>query len=243
MGRELQKKKNRSSIPKKRQKPKSKKKILHNPIIAANWTQGATLRQNYKRLGLASKLNSSTGGKQKTALNVDSEGEDQDMADDTFAIKPTLQPADIEPQTVRIIRDQETGAIISVFDDEDKPNPLNDPLNDLEETPMMKFNSLGFVPKRRDGAKETDVTRQLEEYALSGIERAKRGQSKGEEEWVQNLINKYGDDYKGMFWDKKLNPMQQSVGDLKKRVKKYQERQAREAEKAARQAANEAATV
>jgi hypothetical protein len=37
MGRELQKKKNRSSIPKKRQNPKSKKKILHNPIIAANW--------------------------------------------------------------------------------------------------------------------------------------------------------------------------------------------------------------
>jgi hypothetical protein len=37
MGRELQKKKNRSSIPKKRQNPKSKKKILQNPIIAANW--------------------------------------------------------------------------------------------------------------------------------------------------------------------------------------------------------------
>lgn len=37
MGRELQKKKNRSSIPKKRQAAKSKKKILANPIIAANW--------------------------------------------------------------------------------------------------------------------------------------------------------------------------------------------------------------
>lgn len=37
MGRELQKKKNRSSLPKKRQNPKSKKKILANPIIAANW--------------------------------------------------------------------------------------------------------------------------------------------------------------------------------------------------------------
>lgn len=37
MGRELQKKKNKSSIPKRRHKPKSKKKILANPIIAANW--------------------------------------------------------------------------------------------------------------------------------------------------------------------------------------------------------------
>jgi hypothetical protein len=38
MGRELQKKKNRSSIAKVRQKPKSKKvNPLGNPIIAANW--------------------------------------------------------------------------------------------------------------------------------------------------------------------------------------------------------------
>jgi hypothetical protein len=38
MGRELQKKKKRSSIPKVRQKPKSKKvNPLGNPIIAANW--------------------------------------------------------------------------------------------------------------------------------------------------------------------------------------------------------------
>lgn len=38
MGRELQKKKNRSSIPKVRHKPKSKKlNIKGNPIVAANW--------------------------------------------------------------------------------------------------------------------------------------------------------------------------------------------------------------
>lgn len=37
MGRELQKAKNRSSIAKIKQKPKSKKKILNNAIIAANW--------------------------------------------------------------------------------------------------------------------------------------------------------------------------------------------------------------
>ena len=37
MGRELQKKKNKSSIPKLRHKGPSKKKVLQNPIIAANW--------------------------------------------------------------------------------------------------------------------------------------------------------------------------------------------------------------
>jgi len=37
MGRELQKKKRRSSLPKVRRKPKPKKIILNNPIIAENW--------------------------------------------------------------------------------------------------------------------------------------------------------------------------------------------------------------
>lgn len=145
------------------------------------------------------------------------------MADDTFAIKPSQTPADAEPQEVRIERDPETGAILRVFDDSNA-NPLNDPLNELEDTDMPRFNSLGYVPKSRRGAKDTEVTRALEEYALSGIERAPRGQSKAEEQWIVDLVEKHGDDYKAMFWDRKLNPMQQSLGDIRKRVKKYKER-------------------
>jgi nucleolar protein 16 len=145
------------------------------------------------------------------------------MADDALAIKPSQTPADAEPKEVRIERDPETGAILRVFD-ESNANPLNDPLNELEETEMPKFNSLGYVPKSRRGTKDTEVTRQLEEYALSGVERAPRGQSKGEEQWIVDLVEKHGDDYKAMFWDRKLNPMQQSLGDIRKRVKKYKER-------------------
>lgn len=37
MGRELQKKKNKSSVPRQRQKGPSKKKVLSNPIIAKHW--------------------------------------------------------------------------------------------------------------------------------------------------------------------------------------------------------------
>jgi nucleolar protein 16 len=50
MGRELQKKKNRSSIPKVRRKPKSKKKVLGNPIIAANWYDFLLRRVRFSRL-------------------------------------------------------------------------------------------------------------------------------------------------------------------------------------------------
>jgi nucleolar protein 16 len=42
MGRELQKKKNKSSVPKQRQKGPSKKKILQNPIIAKHWYAHST---------------------------------------------------------------------------------------------------------------------------------------------------------------------------------------------------------
>jgi nucleolar protein 16 len=81
------------------------------------------------------------------------------------------------------------------------------------------------VPKSRGkkGA-DTEVTQQLEEYALSGVERAPRTQSKREEEWVQALVEKHGDDYRAMFWDRQLNPMQQSQGDIRKRVRKWRER-------------------
>jgi nucleolar protein 16 len=46
MGRELQKKKNKSSIPKKRQNGPSKKKILQNPIIAKHWYEHFTYMYN-----------------------------------------------------------------------------------------------------------------------------------------------------------------------------------------------------
>jgi hypothetical protein len=70
MGRELQKKKNKSSIPKLRHNQPSKKKILQNPIIAANWyvrrayffavrtdpSLAGTRKKRYPRTTLASVL-------------------------------------------------------------------------------------------------------------------------------------------------------------------------------------------
>ena len=76
MGRDLQKKKNRSGVQKVRQKPKSKKKILTNPIIAANWDKTQSLAQNYKRLGLTAKLNKTTGGVERKVSDVLREAEE-----------------------------------------------------------------------------------------------------------------------------------------------------------------------
>lgn len=74
----------------------------------------------------------------------------------------------------------------------------------------------------------TPVVQQLMEQASMGI-KVERHQSAREKEWVGRLVEKYGDDYRRMVWDKKLNPFQQSEGDIKKRVLKWKENKANKA--------------
>lgn len=63
--------------------------------------------------------------------------------------------------------------------------------------------------------------------ALSKIPEVKVGreQSEAEQDWVRDLVEKHGDDYEAMKWDKKLNIYQQSVGDIRKRVLKWKKTQ------------------
>lgn len=72
---------------------------------------------------------------------------------------------------------------------------------------------------------QTGIVRELEEHASVEAKKKPRQQSKREEEWIANLVATYGDDYRRMVRDRKLNPMQQSEGDLKRRIRKWKERQ------------------
>jgi nucleolar protein 16 len=181
-----------------------------------------TLMQNYRRLGLAAKLNHSTGGTEKSAATVGNELEDE-YADDPLAINSRTATITTAPE-VQIERDPKTGAILRVIEAENA-NPLNDPLNDLSDSEVPAFNALGHVPKpSARKSVNTAVTRQLEELAESGVKRPPRTQSKREEDWVETLVDKYGDDYGKMFRDRKLNVWQQSEGDIKRRVKKWREK-------------------
>ena len=71
----------------------------------------------------------------------------------------------------------------------------------------------------------TPVVKKLMEHASMGA-KVERYQSVREKEWVERLVEKHGDDYRRMAWDKKLNPFQQTEADIKKRVLKWKENKA-----------------
>lgn len=248
MGREIQKKKNRSGVPKIRQKPKSKKRVLNNPVIAANWDKSQTLTQNYKRLGLAAKLNKHTGGVERRADDVEQleagragrpgRGRNEDPL--SIAGHRAAQQQ-LGLSEAKIERDPETGAILRIIDaPKSKPNPLNDPLNDLDSSDDEEQQQRGWARTGNqhgnieegefegfgdedDEERKTDVVRELEAQASRPAKKYKRKQTENEVAFIEELVRKYSDDYGKMARDMKINYMQRSEGDLKKRIKKWRE--------------------
>ncbi|KAJ5634661.1 Ribosome biogenesis protein Nop16 [Penicillium herquei] len=231
MGKILQKRKNRSGLSKARAKNNRLKSgnkkinVLGNAIIAENWNKELTLTQNYKNLGLLHKLNAPAGGRERLPGT-----EDDIKASHSLQIRGSAKAdAQIELGEIQVERDPETGKILRVIREEEQievagrklraANPLNDPLNDLEAKEAE-------LQSRAPG---TSIVQQLERQAdlegVAGKAKKPRHQSSREGEWISRLVAKYGDDVNAMFRDRKLNPMQQSVGDLRRRINKWKKTQ------------------
>jgi nucleolar protein 16 len=183
--------------------------IASNPIIEANWDYSLTLKQNYKRLGLTVKLGREAGGaeanveKPKFKPGVRSIHDDEDLEEKA---EEDLTPEDIPVGEARIVRDDK-GEVVKVIYGTKKP--LDGDLELVEEVKV---------------APKTEVVKQLEAYANRPLIYKEREQSTREEEWIKTLIDKYGDDYSRMKWDKKLNIHQQSEGDLRKRCLRWKKK-------------------
>ena len=95
---------------------------------------------------------------------------------------------------------------------------MNDPLNDLADD-----ENDGFTAAKPSTA-SAGIVKLLEEEASREAKKKPRQQSKREEEWIQRLVETYGDDYGKMVRDRRLNPVQQSEGDLRRRIRKWKER-------------------
>lgn len=176
-----------------------------------------TITQNYKRLGLSSRLNAPTGGVEKKLTGGDGTSA-TDLANDPLAIKPNKPSKTLRPQEARVERDPKTGKILRVISDNDRiSNPLNDPLNDILSSPEPE---VAVASHDRGVVSELEAQALAEEKQIARTRRP-RQQSQREEEWIQRLVNAHGEDYRAMTRDMKLNPMQQSEGDIKRRVQRF----------------------
>lgn len=194
----------RSSVKKSTRRLKDKHRdvnIAANPIIAAKWDKSLTLLQNYKKLGLRSRLGQLTGGHEKDVLTLSEIKAAREANQNKITpqdIEQTEDPAEIPEGEARIIRDKETNEVIRVIHGTKK------------------------MPKPEEMTEENEVIKQLRLEAEKNSKIKKEATpSERECEWAERLYNKHGDDYEAMKWDKKLNPMQQSVKDLRNRILRW----------------------
>lgn len=160
-----------------------------------------------------SKLGHRAGGVEKKA---EKDGVTS-LRNEPLAILPGTTYTQTPVAEAQLEVDPETGAPVLSKDALSRPGLPGDLLNDLDDDDVNEPNwgSLGRLPKQRGG---TRVTALLESLAAAGVRHGPRKQSKREQEWAQRLVEKHLDDYGAMFRDPVLNPMQQSEGDIKKRV-------------------------
>ncbi|KAL2760741.1 hypothetical protein ACRALDRAFT_1066796 [Sodiomyces alcalophilus JCM 7366] len=229
MGRTLQNRKRRSSKPKIRQSNKLKRPLnpRGNSIIAQNWNKKETLTQNYRRLGLAARLNGPSGGEEKTiqqVLQARKAGKRLAPTLDPLMIDPTAKPVVSEAVIERdangnIINIQYLGADGKPKKSKARHNPLNDPLVEIESASDEDDEE---EEGGEDQEKKTDVIRLLEAEASRPEEKKPRHQSEREREWLERLVARHGDNFAAMARDAKLNPMQQTAADIARRIKKWQ---------------------
>jgi nucleolar protein 16 len=265
MGRELQKRKRRSSRAKVTMPNRRKKALnpLGNDIIAQAWfvlpslsplptnlptyhtlpsslhkppihpsiltqypppnhrNKKETLSQNYTRFGLVAKLGKTTGG------TAPSNRSNLNTATDPLAAQSSEQGLLRVVQEVKVERDA-SGRITRVVRD---TNPLNDPLNELDPDSDAEAQQAREQEQQRryeawsgfqegEGGERPEVLRALEREANQPTEKTVRHQSGREVEWLQRLVARHGDDTAAMVRDVKLNPMQQTAADIRRRLKK-----------------------
>lgn len=171
------------------------------------------------------RLNAPTGGseKRKNENGVEDVGSSLHIKGSVDAQK------DSAVGEAKVERDPETGKIVRVVRKDEgevevagrkvRPsNPLDDPLNDLSEDEDMDSQ-----PQVQGKKPPSNIVQQLEMQADAEgqIPKKPRHQSKREDEWITRLVDRHGDNYAAMARDMKLNPMQQTAGDLRRRINKW----------------------
>ncbi|KAK3904403.1 ribosome biogenesis protein Nop16 [Staphylotrichum tortipilum] len=233
MGRELQKRKRRSSRAKVTMPNRRKKALnpLGNDTIAKHWNKKETLSQNYTRFGLVAKLGKTTGGtapsnKSNLSTTTASSGPNSTGTTDPLAVHSADQGL-LHIREVRVERDA-SGRITRVLRD---ANPLVDPLNEFDsdsDSDSEERKKVEAEKQRRyeewsgfaEDGDRPEVVRALEREANRPTEKTVRRQSTREVEWLRRLVERHGANTGAMARDVRLNPMQQTAADIGRRLRK-----------------------
>ncbi|KAJ1667748.1 Nucleolar protein 16 [Coemansia sp. RSA 1813] len=178
------------------------KKFQGHPLLRDKWDKSLTVSENYRNLGLVSRLNGISGGIVKNVIPAhqvkETKGENGDLENATEEeLKKSI------PQGYGIIERDDDGNVVNIIMPDEPQNPLD---SDYE---------VEQVPAQKEGA------RILEEYANMPHEQKERWMSVGERRILQSFIDAHGADYNAMFWDKELNKQQLTKRQIQKKIEKY----------------------
>lgn len=183
-----------------------------------------TLSQNYRRLGLVSRLGKSTGGVEK-ALPAPGPAASAQRHKGRDEGGKKGDKKKLAPGEARIIRDEE-GKIIQVIYGKSAEEALDSDSDKVGQEEEEEFTGCD------GGGTETDIVKKLKAQAAVGERKNKKILCPGEMDWIFRLVEKYGeDDCEGMVRDRKLNVYQQTLGDIRRRVAIWKRQRAEEEEK------------
>lgn len=191
-----------------------------HPLVAANWDKSQTLKENYKRLGLASHLNGHAGGQvlslqSSSGVVVDTVLENESQV---------LGVDDVEWKTIDQIDAEKESQLKSNFD---ANNGLFAPLEtdlDIDER-ITSIGSKVSLKKLVSTVGETtslatQIIEEMKQQSLN-VRPSLRFQSEQETLVFEALMERYGLDYAKMARDSRLNKYQLSEGQLKKKFARF----------------------
>ncbi|EEQ40055.1 putative nucleolar protein [Clavispora lusitaniae] len=195
----------RSSVKKNTKRVKDKKrnvKMTAHPVMQAHWDNKLTLEQNYKKLGLTVRLGKPAGGQEAevktlTEQRKEREGQEAKQAKPEDIANET-DPEKIPEGEARLIRDPETNEVVQVI-----------------------YGRMKAAPKTQETSQPSIIDELIEFNNRSAKAPKHKAPTPREVSWIEQLHEKYGDDYESMRWDKKLNPMFMTTGQLKKKMAQW----------------------
>lgn len=198
------------------------------------WDKSKTVRQNYAALGLQLALTpTQSGGSERTLIPPKGSASAGSVSGTVKSVEAGPSTSSTIPRGFgRIIRDASGNVIrIDLPESEEIQHCAQNtelPEADVDEKTMDDWVGCLNKIQRHDttdarvsspSTRGTHPVVVLEKLSASG-RILPRHSSCGERSYLARLIQKYGDDYERMARDRRLNPEQKTVGELKRAVGK-----------------------